>query len=408
MYTKFSLNFITIATKFHSNVFFIQPVHKFTVSLLKYFVQTHVITRGYSLTTSSVSKHYKKLDEEKLNNLLKDPKYKALYDTLSLEIEYTKYQTGNVPSKLTAANWLFLLKTTTKGERRSYIAFLFKLEKKQENKKQKLLDERARRSENRINDKNKIYGLGKCTLFHRIVERTMNDFSNSRLINAMLYEPALVFDLGFEEHMSQAELSNCAKQLLLSFSTNRQHISPFNLYFCNASRNSDVMKKLHKTIPNMYNPEFPLNITSKSYSEIFDKKKLIYLTPHTNETMTHYNPELVYIIGAIVDKRHVLPISYQKAKKEDIKMMKLPLGEVLNWGTGSSKNLPLNQVLSIMLDLKHTKNWDIAFKNIPKRKLQDSREQVMKRKLMQKVTSLQHAKNSKLINKENKETRILS
>ena len=118
MYTKFSLNFITIATKFHSNVFFIQPVHKFTVSLLKYFVQTHVITRGYSLTTSSVSKHYKKLDEEKLNNLLKDPKYKALYDTLSLEIEYTKYQTGNVPSKLTAANWLFLLKTTTKRERR--------------------------------------------------------------------------------------------------------------------------------------------------------------------------------------------------------------------------------------------------------------------------------------------------
>ncbi|KAK1120814.1 hypothetical protein K0M31_011020 [Melipona bicolor] len=393
MCTRFSLNFITITTKFHSNAFFIQPVHKFTVSLPRYFVETHVITRGYSLSTISVSKHYEKLDEEKLNNLLKDPKYKALYDTLSLEIEYIKYLTGNVPSKLTVSNWLYLLKTETKGERRSYIDFLFKLEKKQENKKQKLSEERAKRSENKINDENKTYGLGKCTLFHRIVEKTMNDFYNNRLISAMLYEPALVFDLGFEEHMSQAELSNCSKQLLFSFSTNRQHINPFNLYFCNASKNSDVMKKLHKTIPNMYNPEFPLNITSKSYSEIFDKKKLVYLTPHTNEIMTHYNPELVYIIGAIVDKRHSVPLSYQKAKKEGIKMMKFPLNERLDWGIGSSKNLPLNHVVSIMLDLKHTKNWDIAFKNIPKRKLQQSREVVMKKKLMQRVTSLQHAKN---------------
>ncbi|KOX72874.1 Mitochondrial ribonuclease P protein 1 like protein [Melipona quadrifasciata] len=382
MCTKFSLNFITVATKFHSNAFFIQPVHKFTVSLPKYFVETNVITRGYSLSTTSVSKHYEKLDEEKLNNIQKNPKYKALYDTLSLEIEYIKYLTGNVPSKLTVSNWLYLLKTETKGERRSYIDFLFKLEKKQENKKQKLLKERAKRSESKINDENKTYGLGKCTLFHRIVEKTMNDFYNNKLISAMLYEPTLIFDLGFEEHMSQAELSNCSKQLLFSFSINRQHIDPFNLYFCNASKNSDVMKKLHKTIPNIYNPEFPLNITSKSYSEIFDKKKLVYLTPHTNEIMTHYNPELVYIIGAIVDK--------------------FPLKEILNWGTGSSKNLPLNHVVSIMLDLKHTKNWDIAFKNIPKRKLQQSREEVMKKKLMQKVRSLQNAKNSELMNKEKK------
>ena len=88
--------------------------------------------------------------------------------------------------------------------------------------------------------------------------------------------------------------------------------------------------------------------------------------------------------------------------------MKFPLSEALNWGTGSSKNLPLNQVLSIMLDLKYTKDWNKAFENIPKRKLQDSREQTMKMKLMKRATSLQRAKNLELINKRNKETRILS
>lgn len=66
-------------------------------------------------------------------------------------------------------------------------------------------------------------------------------------------------------------------------------------------------------------------------------------------------------------------------------MMKLPLSEKTEWGTGSSKNLPINQVHNIMLDLKYTKNWDIAMQNVPKRKLQQSRiDSQMKLKSLKK------------------------
>lgn len=112
--------FITIANKFYSTVF-IQPTHKFTVLQPKYPVQTRMlITRSYCIKSPSekLSEHYGKLYEEELNSLLKNPKYKAMYDKYNLEIQYTKYETEKVPKKLTAYNWLYLLRTTTRSERR--------------------------------------------------------------------------------------------------------------------------------------------------------------------------------------------------------------------------------------------------------------------------------------------------
>lgn len=78
--------------------------------------------------------------------------------------------------------------------------------------------------------------------------------------------------------------------------------------------------------------------------------------------------------------------------------MKLPLSERLEWGSGSSKNLPLNQVLSIMLDLKYTKNWDVAMQNIPKRKLQRARD----KKMLKNVRMLQCFYNNKTSNLKDK------
>ena len=399
---RFSSKFITIVNKFYSTVF-IQPTHKFTVLQPKYPVHTHIlITRSYVQNPSQeVSEHYKKLYEEELDSLLKDPKYKAMYDKYNLEIQYTKYETEKVPKELTARNWLHLLQTSTKNERRSYIEFLWKLEMKQENDKQKKLLRKKEKLEIPVGSN--MYGLSKDTFFYRIRTQTMNDFYNGRLISAMLHEPIIVFDLGYEQYMSPQERANCAKQLGYSFATNRMHDSPFNVYFCNANKDDYVMKTLHTIIPCLYNPEFPLNITSKCYLETFDKNKLVYLTPHVNTVLKNYDADLIYIIGAMVDKRSPKPISYQKAKEQGIKMMKLPLSEKLEWGSGSRKNLPINHVLSIMLDLKYTKNWDVAMQNIPKRKLQKARTDLQLKKLLKNSRNLECSYRSKTSNLTNKE-----
>lgn len=52
-------------------------------------------------------------------------------------------------------------------------------------------------------------------------------------------------------------------------------------------------------------------------------------------------------------------------------MAKLPLDKHLHFGAGSGKSLTLNQVVSILLDVKHTGNWDYALRHVPRRKLTD-------------------------------------
>lgn len=50
-------------------------------------------------------------------------------------------------------------------------------------------------------------------------------------------------------------------------------------------------------------------------------------------------------------------------------MLKLPLDRYLNWGSGSGKNLTLNQIISVLLDIKRTGDWNYALRHVPKRKI---------------------------------------
>jgi hypothetical protein len=75
------------------------------------------------------------------------------------------------------------------------------------------------------------------------------------------------------------------------------------------------------------------------------------------------------------------PLSLAKAKKEGIRMAKLPIDKYLDWGSGSTKSFTLNQVMNILLDLRHTRDWNKALKHVPIRKLKASREHQLKKLL---------------------------
>lgn len=59
---------------------------------------------------------------------------------------------------------------------------------------------------------------------------------------------------------------------------------------------------LHRLLPTIYDPCFPLNVHETSYLKVFPKEQLVYLTPHCREEMMEYDPDAIYIIGGIVDK----------------------------------------------------------------------------------------------------------
>jgi len=103
------------------------------------------------------------------------------------------------------------------------------------------------------------------------------------------------------------------------------------------------------------------------------KEKIVYLTPHCREELDIFDHDTTYIIGGIVDKSNQEPLTLAKAKREGIRMAKLPLDRYLHWAS-SSKSLTLDQMIKIMLDIKFTGDWNVALKHIPRRKVHSDEE----------------------------------
>ncbi|KAK2577381.1 hypothetical protein KPH14_003496 [Odynerus spinipes] len=319
------------------------------------------------------------IDNEKLENLLKHNDNEKIYKLLKYELEYLEQLGEEIPKKLRPKDWIYLLKAPTKSQQRKYLRFLFLNEMKERNHKEKKKVTKAE-SIKEFQEKHELfpsgltYGLGKNSFFLRFYDKTMDHFLHYNVISSMLFEPKIVFDCSYDDMMAQFEINNCARQLVLSIVLNRTHPTPSHLYLCNAPKNGRLIRKLSHLVPTVLQDNFPLDITAKSYLDIFDKDKLVYLTPHCRTVMKSYDPDKIYIIGALVDKRDPKHFSLAKAKKEGIRMEQLPLDTYLTWGSGRGKSLTLNQVLAILLDIKYTKNWIATlYKNIPPRKLEKTK-----------------------------------
>lgn len=228
---------------------------------------------------------------------------------LTLEIDLL-YESGEkIPSYLRVDQWQTLLKLNSRSSRMKHLNYLFLIEKKKENRVVRKLEKRAERLqkyENEPENNHIEYGLMRNGMFHRIYEKQMNTLYNYRLCEAMLFGQDILIDCGYDGHMSLKEQTNCAKQLLLMWSYNRTYKDPLNITLCNVNKEGTVFKHLAKTIPTIDEPTFPFNYTSKSYLELYPKKKLVYLTPHCNEDLKEYNHDDVYIIGKYFNNKIVL------------------------------------------------------------------------------------------------------
>lgn len=301
-----------------------------------------------------------------------DTEVEKMLKIIILEVDIFRQDGQLVPDHIELDEWKELLELKSRSSRLRYLTFLFKNERKRENKRRKIDERKQERLEGikAAEESGHIkYGFGGNTIFLRIYTQTMDFYLNQGLMNAALYSQHLVIDCSYDCHMNHFEARNCARQLCLVFSENRYHPQPFHLQFCNLDPEAYMTQVLHRYMPPMYEPSYPFFATQKSYLDLYPKERLVYLTPHCRNDLTEFNHDDIYIVGAMVDKMNPKPLSLAKAKEEGLRMARLPLEQHVVWGSGSSKSLTLNQMMSIMLDRRHTGSWKEAFKHIPRRKL---------------------------------------
>ncbi|CAG2105037.1 unnamed protein product [Medioppia subpectinata] len=179
-------------------------------------------------------------------------------------------------------------------------------------------------------------------------------FAN-RLKTAAMFGQNMVFDISFDSHMSTSECKNLAEQLNRIYQWNRYHVRedtrhmPFNIHLCNVIAGHKTIHFVDFLFPHLTSSESFVNITSKCYTDVFDRRDLIYLSPHATEVMTEYESNAVFIIGGIVDRNKLLDLSYPKARQQNIRSMRLPIDSVVNKSNVQS----LDSVFKVLVDFKN-------------------------------------------------------
>ncbi|XP_013197110.2 mitochondrial ribonuclease P protein 1 homolog [Amyelois transitella] len=350
-------------------------------------------TNGVKIKSASITQHtfYSikvKDDTDQLIDELcnKDPKLEKKLRILMLEVEVMRQDGRLAPSFLKNQHWKHLMLLESRNQRIKYLTYLWKTEKTKENTKAKK-EARKKELETTSPEETKefpddlLYGIKYRSLFLRIRDQSINNFDNYKALQAMIHGRPLIVDCSYENYMVHREILNAAKQMTYVFGDNRIHKDPFDLHLCNVNLEGSFMEQLKRNIPSLDEPWFPMNIHTESYLDIFPKEKLVYLTPHCREEFTGYDYDSIYIVGCMVDKINNEPLSLAKAKKDGLKMAKLPLDRYLEWAPGSKKNLNINHMIPILLDLKLTSDWEYALRHIPRRKLLETKILAMQKKL---------------------------
>lgn len=166
--------------------------------------------------------------------------------------------------------------------------------------------------------------------------------------------------------MNYRENNETSKQLVYLFSLNRRHPAPFALHYCGLAEQNVLWKNLQRGIPTLTHKPLPLQIHHEDVCDVFPHEKLVFLTPDAPNVLHEYNPDDHYIISALVERGDQVPLSMAKAKKLNIRTARLPLE--LYRRVRLNKTLTLDQMLQVMLEIKYSRDWNIAFKHIAARK----------------------------------------
>ncbi|XP_054152444.1 tRNA methyltransferase 10 homolog B-like [Oppia nitens] len=228
----------------------------------------------------------------------------------------------------------------------------------------------------------------------------LEKFYMNGLKNSTLYGQNVCFDISFDRHMSTNECKNLAEQLHRIYEFNKyktydySNELPFCLNLCNVNTDDKTIGFMNFLYPQLVSSKSYVNITSKSYLDLFDKRDLIFLSPHATQVMTEYDRNAVFIIGGIVDRNQVIELSLPKATKDGIRSMRLPIDSLVNKTNIQS----LDSVFRLLCDFKafglQLANNEMSYlekrvrKHIPNHKLKSCNQIAFETLKQQKINQI--------------------
>nr|XP_056714402.1 tRNA methyltransferase 10 homolog C [Euleptes europaea] len=282
-------------------------------------------------------------------------------------IEMSRLLGKAVPEHISEEQFKILMECPTKTSKRKYLKFLTikerikRAQKEKKHEKQKQVEEEKKLKANENNN-----GEPKNTFLMRFWSKSEDTLFHWRAAQSMIFGQPLVFDMAYENCMSQREMENAVKQMVESEGVNRKAMDPFHFHYCNLKVDGPYHKVFLKRYGEAWDKLF-VTVTEKSHVEVFPRDQLVYLTADSPNVMKTFEHDKIYIIGSLVDKSIQRGVSLAQAKRLNLATARLPLDNYLQWEEGA-KNLTLDQMLQILMTLKDTGDWVKALQFVPKRK----------------------------------------
>ncbi len=170
------------------------------------------------------------------------------------------------------------------------------------------------------------------SLHHRTIFATLETKYNPErwfhlysLARAARLGDFFVLDGGFEfAHNRHSYFSSLVQRLFRCFKNIDRFHSPAYIIISDLSHNFQTSSHL---LPHEHSTYF--HSTRELYIDLFDKDRLVYLTPDSPNEMTHFDHDAIYILGGIYDDENKEPLTYEKAVRQNIRHEKLPLEKYL-------------------------------------------------------------------------------
>uniref|UniRef100_A0A0K0CV78 SAM-dependent MTase TRM10-type domain-containing protein n=1 Tax=Angiostrongylus cantonensis TaxID=6313 RepID=A0A0K0CV78_ANGCA len=253
--------------------------------------------------------------------------------------------TLHFPSEITSQNWLTLLDCQTRKQRLDYLKFLRSRElardKDSKKKQKKIVAPPAERE----SDVGSPYYLPASKLEERSIawQRVARAYRCG--------SPSLVVDCRFFPLLSPRGAELTALQLKYLISENRDERLEHLCGMDSPMTSSPV-------------------VSSHSFSSLFPRERILYLSPDAEEELTDVDEDHVYVLGGIVDRvvERNIPrqASLTTALSEQVTCKKLPLDRYVKWKSGT-KFLTLTAVSSILRNVYSSGgNWEDALRRCVK------------------------------------------
>ncbi|KAI7688436.1 hypothetical protein SSS_01853 [Sarcoptes scabiei] len=150
-----------------------------------------------------------------------------------------------------------------------------------------------------------------------------------RKISAIPFVQNIIFDLSFDEYMCSLECKNLVEQLLRIIVANNQENNLeniFNLHLTGLQSSHSTRLFLNKFFNEKMRPRFPnVFIHNQSFQDIFTLDHMVYLSPHATDEIETIEPNQIYVIGGIVDRRKIIELTQTKCQRLNIKSLRLPI-----------------------------------------------------------------------------------